>query len=79
MKYFKSFFSIFLIVLLSITMFPGFYAVKCDERVEYDANTKNVKFNQFPLSYNKISNKSFEKQDKTKSRVNVWGDHTRIF
>jgi hypothetical protein len=78
MKYIKSFFSIFLIVLLSITMFPGFCAVKCDEKVEYNANTKYVKFNQFPLSYNKISNKSFEKQDKTKSRLNVWGDQTKF-
>jgi radical SAM protein with 4Fe4S-binding SPASM domain len=78
MKYIKSFFSIFLILLLSITMFPGFYAVKCNERVEYDVNTKNVKFNQFPLSYNKISNELLEKQDKIKSRVNVWGDQTKF-
>jgi hypothetical protein len=73
MKYFKSFFSIFLILLLSITMFPGFYAVKSGERTQYDANPKNVKFNQLPVS-KKISNKSFEKQGNITSRVNIFGD-----
>lgn len=73
MKYFKSVFSIFLILLLSIVMFPGLSAVKSTDGAQYDANTRNVKWNLFHSSH-RSSKKSFENTGNITSRVNIFGD-----